>query len=342
MRVLITGGAGFIGSHLCDLLVARGDVVACLDDLSTGSVENIRRLLGQPGFELIQADVTTRIEISGAIDVVVHLASPASPRAYLRRPLQTLAVGSSGTENALRLARNCGARFVLASTSEIYGDPVTHPQPEEYWGNVNPIGPRSVYNEAKRFAESLTFAYARTYGLNAGIVRIFNTYGPGMDAADGRVVANFITQALKDEPLTVYGDGGQTRSFCYVSDLVRGLAAMIDRNLRGPINLGNPEELTVLRLAQLVLEITGSSSKVCPRPLPEDDPARRRPVIDRAAELLGWTPEVGITEGLRRTVNWFRSQPEIIVKDANPKTLQDGGPSRVATRVYNTNEISQA
>jgi len=308
VRVAVTGGAGFIGSHLCDALTTRGDAVVCVDNLSTGSAENVRHLLHRPGFELIRADVTTGISIPGPVDVVAHLASPASPPAYLSRPLETLAAGSSGTENALRLAQQQGARFVLASTSEVYGDPAVHPQPEEYWGNVNPIGPRSVYDEAKRFAEALTFAHGRTVGLDVGIVRIFNTYGPRVSASDGRVVSNFITRALAGEPLVVYGDGSQTRSFCYVDDLVRGLVAMIDSAVPGPVNLGNPEEFTMACFAELVLEITGSSSPIVRGPLPADDPSRRRPLIGRAREMLGWAPEVGVAEGVRKTVDWFRSR----------------------------------
>jgi len=308
VRVAVTGGAGFIGSHLCDALTTRGDAVVCVDNLSTGSAENVRHLLHRPGFELIRADVTTGISIPGPVDVVAHLASPASPPAYLSRPLETLAAGSSGTENALRLAQQQGARFVLASTSEVYGDPAVHPQPEEYWGNVNPIGPRSVYDEAKRFAEALTFAHGRTVGLDVGIVRIFNTYGPRVSASDWRVVSNFITRALAGEPLVVYGDGSQTRSFCYVDDLVRGLVAMIDSAVPGPVNLGNPEEFTMAGFAELVLEITGSSSPIVRGPLPADDPSRRRPLIGRAMEMLGWAPEVGVAEGVRKTVDWFRSR----------------------------------
>jgi dTDP-glucose 4,6-dehydratase len=309
VRVAVTGGAGFIGSHLCDALTTRGDAVVCVDNLSTGSMGNIRHLLHRPGFELIRADVTTGISIPGPVDAVAHLASPASPPAYLSRPLETLAAGSRGTENALRLAQRQGARFVLASTSEVYGDPAVHPQPEEYWGNVNPIGPRSVYDEAKRFAEALTCAYSRTVGLDVGIVRIFNTYGPRMTATDGRIVSNFITRALNAEPLVVYGDGCQTRSFCYVDDLARGLLSMIDSAVPGPVNLGNPEELAVAEFAQLVLKVTESPSAVIRGPLPVDDPVRRRPLITRARELLGWAPEVRLAEGLRRTVDWFRSGP---------------------------------
>jgi len=309
MHVLVTGGAGFIGSHLCDALLVRGDAVVCLDNLSTGSVENIRHLRGRSNFEFIHADVTTGVESPGPVDAVVHMASPASPPVYLRRPLETLAAGSCGTDNALRLAHQHRARFVLASTSEVYGDPAVHPQPEDYWGNVNPIGPRSVYDEAKRFAEALTCAYGRAVGLNVGIVRIFNTYGPRMAATDGRVVSSFVTQALNGKPLVVYGDGSQTRSFCYVDDLVRGLLSMIDSAVPGPVNLGNPEEITVADFAQLVLKITGSPSPVIRGPLPVDDPARRRPLITLAMDLLGWVPEVAVAEGLRRTVEWFRSGP---------------------------------
>src|SRR5258706_7896691 len=311
MRVLIPGGAGFFGSHLCDALPARGDVVVCVDDLSTGRRENIEHLTSRPGFEFTEADVASSLDIPGPFDAVAHLASPASPPAYLRLPLETLAVGSSGTENALRLAERDRARFVLASTSEVYGDPEIHPQPESYWGNVNPIGPRSVYDEAKRFAEALTSAYRRARDVNTGIVRIFNTYGPRMSADDGRIVTNFIGQALTGQPLTVYGDGGQTRSFCYVDDLIRGIVAMIDSAESGPINLGNPEEFSVAEFARLVLSITESTSPIECRPLPTDDPARRRPVIDLAAARLGWKPEISVGEGLRRTVEWFRSQQAV-------------------------------
>ena len=311
MRVLITGGAGFLGSHLCDALSARGDAVVCVDDLSTGRRENIEHLTGRTGFEFAEADVAVGLDIGGPFDAVAHLASPASPPAYLRLPLQTLAVGSSGTENALRLAERDRARFVLASTSEVYGDPEVHPQPESYWGNVNPIGPRSVYDEAKRFAEALTSAYRRARRVNTGIVRIFNTYGPRMSADDGRIVTNFISQALTGQPLTVYGDGSQTRSFCYVDDLIRGLVAMIDSADPGPINLGNPEEFSVAEFARLVLSISGSASPIEYRPLPTDDPVRRRPVIDLAAARLGWKPEISVGEGVRRTVEWFRSKSAV-------------------------------
>ena len=310
MRVVVTGGAGFLGSHLCDALIDRGDQVICLDNLSTGRSDNIRHLMGHPYFEFQETDVSAEMKIEKPVDVVAHFASAASPPEYMKLPLETLAVGSRGTENGLRLAESTGARFVLASTSEVYGDAEIHPQPEEYWGNVNPIGARSVYDEAKRFAEALTCAYVRSRGVNAGIVRIFNTYGPRMSANDGRVVTNFITQALNGEPITIYGDGQQTRSFCYVDDLIRGIVSMIDSAEAGPINLGNPEEFTIASFANLVIKITGSTSRIeyCPRPV--DDPTRRRPAINRAMELLGWRPEVPAEEGVRRTVAWLQTHPE--------------------------------
>ncbi|MEU7039256.1 UDP-glucuronic acid decarboxylase family protein [Streptomyces sp. NPDC046237] len=305
MRVVVTGGGGFLGSHLCEALLRRGDEVVCLDDLSTGQPENLTHLGTYPGFEFVHTDVSVAADVPGAVDAVAHLASPASPPDYLRMPLQTLAVGSRGTENALELARRNNARFVLASTSEVYGDPQIHPQDEEYWGHVNPVGPRSVYDEAKRYAEAVSFAYHRTLGVDVGVVRIFNTYGPRMRPHDGRVVSSFISQALSGEPLTIYGDGKQTRSFCYVSDLVRGLVAMLDSSQTGPVNLGNPEEWTVHDLAELVLDITGSRSEIRYHPLPTDDPVRRRPVITRAMEHLGWRPEVPVADGVRWTVDWF-------------------------------------
>jgi dTDP-glucose 4,6-dehydratase len=310
MRAVVTGGAGFLGSHLCDTLVDRGDTAVCVDNFATGRRVNIEHLLGNPAFEFVGADVSEELDIPGPIDVVAHLASPASPPDYLLRPLETLAVGSRGTENALRLADRHGARFLLASTSEVYGDPAVHPQPEQYWGNVNPIGPRSVYDEAKRYAEALTSAYRRARDVNTGIVRIFNTYGPRMSARDGRIVTNFVTQALNGEPLTIYGDGSQTRSFCYVEDLIRGIVAMIDSAEPGPVNLGNPEEFTVADFAQLVLRLTGSGSPVEHHRLPVDDPVRRCPVISYAKEVLGWQPEIPVEDGVSRTVEWFRSRPE--------------------------------
>jgi nucleoside-diphosphate-sugar epimerase len=310
MRVVVTGGAGFLGSHLCDAIMARGDTAVCVDNLATGRPDNVAHLMGQPGFTFVEADVSSALDVPGPVDAVAHLASPASPPDYLRLPLETLAVGSHGTENALRLAHRHGARFVLASTSEIYGDPAVHPQTEDYWGNVNPVGPRSVYDEAKRFGEALTRAYRETHGVNAGIIRIFNTYGPRMSARDGRIVTNFITQALNGDPLTIYGDGSQTRSFCYVDDLIRGIMGMIDCAESGPVNLGNPEEFTVADFARLVLRVTGSDSPVEHLPLPVDDPARRCPAIARASQVLGWQPQIGVEDGVRRTVEWFRSRPE--------------------------------
>ncbi|MFR9800845.1 UDP-glucuronic acid decarboxylase family protein [Pseudonocardia sp. RS010] len=313
MRIVVTGGAGFLGSHLCDALIARGDTVVCVDDLSTGRAGNVQHLAPEPRFSLVVADVSAELDVPGPIDAVAHLASPASPPDYHRRPLETMAVGSRGTEKALRLAGANDARFVLASTSEIYGDPLVHPQPESYWGNANPIGPRSIYDEAKRFAEALTSAHRRTLGVDTGIVRIFNTYGPRMRPHDGRVVTSFIAQALNGDPLTIYGDGSQTRSFCYVDDLVAGLVAMIDSADAGPVNLGNPVERTVAELAELVLAITGSDSPIEHHPLPIDDPARRKPVITRAQEALGWNPEVPAEVGLRLTVDYFRRHLDEVV-----------------------------
>ncbi len=307
MRVLVTGGAGFIGSHLCAALLNRGDDVVCVDNLCTGSQRNLSRLERAPGFRFINADVSERIPVAGSVDAVAHLASPASPVDYLRLPLQTLAVGSRGTEHALAVAKASGARFLLASTSEVYGEPAVHPQPETYWGNVNPVGPRSVYDEAKRFAEALTMAHERACGINVGVARIFNTYGPHMRAGDGRVVSNFVTQALSGKPLTVYGDGSQTRSLCYVDDLVRGLVALLNSAEPGPVNLGNPTELTVGELAETVLALTGSSAGVVYRAPPVDDPTRRRPDITLARQTLAWEPTVNPEEGLRRTISWFAS-----------------------------------
>ncbi|MFF0727431.1 UDP-glucuronic acid decarboxylase family protein [Streptomyces sp. NPDC004134] len=329
MRVAVTGGGGFLGSHLCEALLRRGDSVVCLDNFSTGEPENIAHLRAHPAFEFIHADVSIAVDVPGPLDAVAHLASPASPPDYLRWPLETLAVGSRGTENCLRLAGRHDARFVLASTSEVYGDPLVHPQDEDYWGNVNPVGPRSVYDEAKRFAEALAFAYRRAHGVDAGILRIFNTYGPRMRPQDGRVVSSFITQALSGEPLTIYGDGKQTRSFCFVDDLVRGLVAMLDSAEAGPFNLGNPEERTVTELADLVLDITGSTSELQYHPLPVDDPTRRRPVINRAQDRLGWYPDVGIEEGLRRTVEWFAARPRDVAAGAAAIRggQQDGVPA---------------
>lgn len=317
MRVAVTGGAGFLGSHLCDALVARGDFVLCLDNFSTGRMENVAHLADDPHFKLVQCDVSAGIDLPEPVDVVAHFASAASPPEYLRLPIETLAAGSRGTENALLLTGRHQARFILASTSEVYGDPAVHPQPEEYWGHVNPIGPRSVYDEAKRFAEALTTAYQKARGVNSGIIRIFNTYGPRMSARDGRIVTNFITQALNGHPLTIYGDGNQTRSFCFVDDLIRGIVSMIDSSLPGPVNLGNPEEFTVAEFADLVIRATGSSSAVEHRPLPQDDPRRRCPDISRARAALNWRPEISVAEGVSRTVEWFRARPEE-VRRASP------------------------
>ncbi|GGK81304.1 dTDP-glucose 4,6-dehydratase [Mangrovihabitans endophyticus] len=308
MRIVVSGGAGFLGSHICEALLDRGDEVVCVDDWSTSSPDNVADLVRR-GLDVVAADVSEGLDIDGHVDAVAHFASPASPPDYHRRPLATLAVGSRGTETMLRLAQQHSARFVLASTSEVYGDPLVHPQTEDYWGNVNPIGPRSVYDEAKRYAEAVTAAYARTYGTNAGILRIFNTYGPRMRAHDGRVVSSFIAQALTGAPLTCYGDGSQTRSFCYVDDLVRGVVAMLDSSVPGPINLGNPTEFTVAELAELVLQITGSESIVEYHPLPTDDPVRRRPDIRRATQALDWRPRIDLAEGLRRTIMWFAGRP---------------------------------
>jgi dTDP-glucose 4,6-dehydratase len=316
MRVVVTGGAGFLGSHLCDHLIARGDRVVCVDDLSTGRLENLQSLLGLSSFTFVESDVSEGLDVWGEVDAVAHLASPASPPDYHALPLETLAVGSRGTEHALRLAERSRARFLLASTSEIYGDPLVHPQSEDYWGNVNSIGPRSVYDEAKRFGEALSMAYRRTLAVNTGIVRIFNTYGPRMRSRDGRVVSSFLTQALNGQPLTVYGNGTQTRSFCFVSDLVRGIVSMVDNADPGPVNLGNPSELTVLELAEMVLRLTGSNTVVEHYPLPQDDPSRRKPDISRAQNRLDWTPEVTIEDGLRRTVEWFRQRPNEVAAAA--------------------------
>jgi dTDP-glucose 4,6-dehydratase len=309
-RAVVTGGAGFLGSHLCDNLLERGYDVLCLDNLLTGKTENIAHLLGNPRFKYVKHDVTEYIFVDGPVDAVLHFASPASPVDYLEMPIQTLKVGSLGTHKALGLAKAKNARFLLASTSEVYGDPLVNPQPETYWGNVNPIGPRGVYDEAKRFAEAITLAYRRHHGLNARIVRIFNTYGPRMRPNDGRVVSNFIVQALQNKPLTVYGEGKQTRSFCYVSDLVRGILSLLEvensNELDRPVNIGNPGERTVLELAQLVLKLTKSNSTIVTEPLPIDDPKVRCPDITRAQTLLAWKPEFPVERGLELTIEYFK------------------------------------
>ncbi len=314
-RIVITGGAGFLGSHLCDALIGRGDQVVCVDDLSTGSLHNVAHLNGDDRFELVVADVSEAIGVVGHVDAVLHFASPASPPQYLERPLQTLAVGSEGTRRALILAAEHDARFLLASTSEVYGDPSVHPQPEDYRGNVNPIGPRSVYDEAKRFAEALTMAWHRAEGADVGIARIFNTYGPRLAPGDGRVVSNFLVQALAGRPLTVYGDGSQTRSLCFVTDEVAGLLALLDSELTGPVNVGNPDEISVLDLARTVIELTGSSSEIIHEPLPVDDPTRRCPDISLAREALGWEPVVSLAEGLRATADHLVHNFGVVTSD---------------------------
>ena len=304
-RVVVTGGAGFLGSHICEALIRRGDEVVAIDNLLTGSVDNISHLFGENGFVFVEYDVTNYVHVSGPVDAVMHFASPASPVDYLEHPIKTLKVGSLGTHKTLGLAKDKGARYMLASTSEVYGDPNVHPQTEDYWGHVNPVGPRGVYDEAKRFAEAMTMAYHRSHGVDARIVRIFNTFGARMRPHDGRVVSNFIVQALDGKPLTVYGDGSQTRSFCYVEDEVSGILALLDSDHVGPVNIGNPNEFTVLELAQKVLAVTGSSSEIVYEPLPVDDPTQRQPDISLARSILGWEPHVQLEEGLRRTAAWF-------------------------------------
>ena len=309
-RAVVTGGAGFLGSHLCEQLLERGVEVVCLDNFLTGSPENVVHLMEHPGFRLVRCDVTDFVHVPGPVDLVLHFASPASPVDYLKMPIETLKVGSIGTLHTLGLADEKGARYVLASTSEVYGDPLEHPQREEYWGNVNPVGPRGVYDEAKRFGEAMTTAYRTSKGTDTGIVRIFNTYGPRMRADDGRAIPAFVSQALDGRPLTVAGDGSQTRSICYVDDTVRGILAMAFSDHAGPVNIGNPDELSMLALAQWIAELTGSASTVQFIDLPLDDPKVRRPDTTRAEEVLGWRPTVPSEEGLRRTVAWFTAQRE--------------------------------
>jgi dTDP-glucose 4,6-dehydratase len=310
-RAVVTGGAGFVGSWLCERLLDRGWSVVCLDNFSTGARDNVAQLTGRTGFELVEADVCEGIPVAAPVDWVLHLASPASPVHYLALPVETLRVGSVGTTSALELARLCSARFVLASTSEVYGDPLVHPQPETYWGNVNPVGPRSVYDEAKRFSEALTMAYRTRYGVDTAIARIFNTYGPRMRVDDGRAIPNFFGQALRAEPLTVAGDGTQTRSICFVDDTVDGLLALAASTEPGPINIGNPDELSMLELAERVRRLTGTSSPIEFVDLPTDDPRRRCPDGTLARDRLGWTPRVGSDEGLARTLAWFAAHPRV-------------------------------
>jgi len=309
MRILVTGAAGFLGSHLSDRLLAEGHSVVGMDNFLTGHPDNIAHLMGNQRFHFIQHDVTNFVYVEGPLDGVFHFASPASPIDYLEKPIQTLKVGSLGTHKTLGLAKAKGARLLLASTSEVYGDPQVHPQPESYWGHVNPIGPRGVYDEAKRFAEAMTMAYHRYHGVETRIVRIFNTYGPRMRPNDGRVVSNFIVQALRGHPLTIYGDGSQTRSFCYVSDLIDGIYRLFQSDRSDPVNIGNPGEFTVRQLAERVIKLTGSTSKIVTRPLPEDDPKVRQPDITRARERLGWEPRVQLDAGLRSTIDFFRAHP---------------------------------
>jgi dTDP-glucose 4,6-dehydratase len=304
-RIVVTGGAGFVGSHLCDWLLARGDEVVAVDNLATGRIENIEHVRDHKGFTFVRADVSAEIPVSGRVDGVLHFASPASPPEYLAMPLETLDVGSMGTRRALDLARTHDARFLLASTSEIYGDPDVHPQVETYNGNVDPVGTRAVYDEAKRFAETLTMTYQRLFDLPTAIVRIFNTYGPRLRPADGRVVSNFLVQALGEKPLTIFGTGEQTRSFCYVDDEVAGILALFDSDVCEPVNIGNPNEFTMLQLADFVLAVTGSRSEIVYEDLPAGDPTRRRPDITRAKEWLGWEPTIELPDGLARTRDWY-------------------------------------
>jgi dTDP-glucose 4,6-dehydratase len=308
MRALVTGGAGFLGSHVCENLLRRGWQVVCVDNLSTGAEANVAHLAGSAGFEFVQQDVSADLRCDGPLDWVLHLASPASPPDYLRLPIETMKVGSLGTYHALELARAREAHFLLASTSESYGDPEINPQPETYWGHVNPIGPRGVYDEAKRFAEAMTMAYWRYHKLDTRIARIFNTYGPRMRLNDGRALPNFFYQALRGEPITVYGDGSQSRSFCYVSDLIEGIWRLMQVAEHDPVNLGNPQEITILEFAERIKTVTGAAVPVVFRPLPQDDPKQRRPDISKARHLLGWEPKVSLQEGLQLTLQYFRQQ----------------------------------
>lgn len=307
-RALVTGGAGFLGSHLCERLIAEGMSVVAVDNLVTGKTQNVEHLIGRPDFELVLHDVSKTIEVAGPVDYVLHFASPASPIDYLELPIQTLKVGSLGTHNSLGLAKAKGARYLLASTSETYGDPLVHPQPETYWGNVNPVGPRGVYDEAKRFAEAMTMAYHRYHGVDTKIVRIFNTYGPRMRVNDGRAVPAFMSQALRNEDVTIFGTGSQTRSFTYISDLVDGIIKLALSDQNDPINIGNPREMTIKEIAETIISMTGSKSQLIYKPLPTDDPKQRRPDITRARTLLGWEPKVQLEEGLVRTIEYFRTK----------------------------------
>jgi dTDP-glucose 4,6-dehydratase len=318
VRTVITGGAGFIGSHLCERFLARGDEVVCVDNLITGSPANIEHLAKNARFTFVHHDVSHPLELDGPVDNVLHFASPASPVDYLKYPIQTLKVGSLGTHNTLGLAKLKGARYLVASTSEVYGDPEQHPQREDYWGHVNPIGVRGVYDEAKRFAEAMVMAYHRAHGVNTRIIRIFNTFGERMRLDDGRVLPNFMGQALRGEPLTIYGDGKQTRSFCYVADLVEGIVRLLAADFHEPVNLGNPAEITILEFAQEILRLSGSQSKIEFRPLPQDDPRLRQPDISRARQLLGWEPRIDRHEGLRRTLAYFQEQIRRRARGENP------------------------
>lgn len=307
MRVVITGGAGFVGSHLAEFMLSKGHQVICLDNLITGNITNIKPLMNNPDFRFLERNVAEYIDIPDEIDYVLHFASPASPADFSRFPIQILKAGGVGALNALGLAKAKRARFLLASSSEVYGDPSVSPQQEDYWGNVNPIGPRGVYDEAKRFAEALTMAYHRQHHIDSKIARIFNTYGPRIRKDDGRVIPNFITQALNNEPLTVYGDGSQTRSFCYISDLIEGIYRLMDSTVHEPVNLGNPQEITISELAETIIELAKSKSSIVNKPLPQDDPKTRRPDISRARDLLGWQPQVSLQEGLIKTITWYRT-----------------------------------
>jgi dTDP-glucose 4,6-dehydratase len=305
MNVLVTGGAGFIGSHLCSRLLEEGNSVVCMDNLVTGHMRNIKEFLDCERFKFIKHDVSRHIEFGGELDYILHFACPASPIDYQRLPIQTLKVDSLGTLNTLGLAKSKGARFMQASTSEVYGDPVVHPQPESYWGNVNPIGPRSVYDEAKRFSEALVMAYHRTHGVDTRIVRIFNTYGPNMRVDDGRVIPSFLSAALSGDDLTVFGDGRQTRSFCYIDDEVEGIVKLMDSDYHLPVNIGNPGEYNMLEVAELILKLTGSGSKISYLPLPEDDPKKRKPDISLAKKIINWEPKTSLKEGLKKTIPYF-------------------------------------